>query len=821
VYKALVLKKNVCECVHYIYLYIVQRLTNKSQGYFMRKIILLGVVFIFILSCAKAVEAPNSSSNANVSSGTSSSVSSSGGSTSSADTSVSDTTQDTLSTVSAQAPAGPGDLAVSIIAAEQTLVLTWSDVTAFKKNEYDGYQIWRNTSYSGWTKVGKVLPEKGFFKDESLDEPDSDYRGGEELKYQYRIVAYKERGDSSNFADDSLITQWSNLAGVQAVTELGFNGVGFEQPGEITMIRWRPASYSIHWEHSGLAPELGFVIQRVAEDRDSIQVVVDKIPGADGIDSITRNQYFTRSDWMDLDTLGATDNHFWVYGVGPASEVYRVYAFYSYEFGNVISEYTNEVVPPIEYADGIEFDEGPTDVKGVINANNQVSFTWQNNHNTGTYMLLNFGGAIPDVQIGGLSNRYTTEPLDRDVACALQLSLTVRWDDSLQLKDTTIYLGSDLTKSSKVSDKPECKEEAESTPTTSEGLANAVTLSIRNVESSKVTLEWSTINTTKNYLGFVVERTAFDAAGYSQVGITTDKYQTYYADNSINTDSISIYGYRVWAYDTLNGANVRVSIPSNVVSANDPAVQDTTPTQAFQKDVPTNLTVTRVYPAVYELRWNQSFNAVENGFVIQRLNLITQTTDITEDATSTTIDVQVGSWENIDTVGPDQNYFRAVEKGTITGAEFSDKYRYRVFAYYGSDARSEYSNEVTTVEAFQDNIQFEAPELSFVIDAVNDNCGLSWENTFANLGSQTQELVIEIQYSVNWGAWQSYGANPEYNDVQVNHQTSLGLGVYSTQAATAAYRIRYVWVDIYGGKAYSPWSKPAGIRPDLASTVKQ
>jgi len=710
-------------------------------------------------------------------------------------------------------PDGPSDLEVSILVAPNTMVLTWTDVARLNKNDYDGYQIWRNESYRGWRHVGFAKPEKGFFKDSTLDV--ADYRDGQELKYQYRIIAYKDVGDDGDETNDSLISLWSNLAGSQAVTTIGFDQPVFENPDALEMIRWAPGTYSTHWSHSGLAPELGFVIQRLSDDQDSVEVVLDKIPLEDGDSLDLTTGYFSRGDWMDLDTLGPTDNHFSVYNVAPNSEVYRVYAFYSYEFGNVISEYTNEVVPPMEYAEGIDFKDPPTEVTLKLLSDNSVRVTWTISHNVGTHQYVYLNNQR--YQTGALSTSMIISAedhgLSRAQVCEASATVEAEWIDYLDVGDTTIIIGVDYTGSSKASDSPECADVAEDNNPT--GLAPDPVLSITSVDeiNLEVKMEWDELNTTRSYDGFVIERDS-SQTGWLQVGLQ-DATTGFYTDGAVSMAGLELYRYRIYAFEVdTAGDTSRVSGFSNIASTAGEDLTDTVAVPTYSNDLPSNLQIERLAPTVYELTWRQTYSGKEQGFAIQRQNFVSGETPVNQDNTSDTLSSAEGSWEDIDTVASDQNYFRIVEESDSVTAE---KYRYRVYAVYSGGNRSEYTNEVQSPDEYRADIVLDAPTDMIAVNldttAATMNLAVGWTNAFENIaGDNTDELMIEIEVNQVFGTTVTYDTlhNAEYAN-----QVDIVLGSFAPNDCDVAVRARYIWKDIFGGVDVSPWSDRVGTRLSL------
>jgi hypothetical protein len=257
---------------------------------------------------------------------------------------------------------GPSDLRASIISGNSTLVLAWTDVPDYSQSDtsFYGYVIYRNTDFQGWDSIGIVPAGVQLYRDAALD-------GTGQYRYIYKIAGY---GYDRDTHAPSLLTRYSNEASIHPLTDLAFITPIFDQAEGITMLRWAPSVWEIYWNHKGLQPEAGFVIQLLNGIIDTtVHTVVDKTPDSANV---------MVGDWLNLDTLGEADNHFWVRGpLAPGN--YRVYAYYNDVFGNIISEFTPEMTTSehLDYAGGIVF-EAPKDVKAKMDTTNfDVSFSWK------------------------------------------------------------------------------------------------------------------------------------------------------------------------------------------------------------------------------------------------------------------------------------------------------------------------------------------------------------------------------------------------------------------------------------------------------------
>lgn len=255
--------------------------------------------------------------------------------------------------------AGPDNLKVSSLAGPKSLVLTWTDVTTIKRDDYLGYKIYRNDNYSGWKVVGEAPPQKQFYKDTTLD-PSGEY------KYIYRIIAF----DSTSKGKDTLISKYSNEAGTLPLTSLGFGEVIFDEPTDFTITRWGPSLFELKWSISGKKPELGMVVQKLSTSARSMIFPID---------STDFNLSDSISYWVNVDTLGQDDNHFFVYD-SVAFGRYRIFAFYSEEFGRIISEFSPEVsTDRAPYDSTVKF-LAPTAWSRIVSSTT-IQASWVQNHN--------------------------------------------------------------------------------------------------------------------------------------------------------------------------------------------------------------------------------------------------------------------------------------------------------------------------------------------------------------------------------------------------------------------------------------------------------
>lgn len=255
--------------------------------------------------------------------------------------------------------AGPNNLKVSSLAGPKSLVLTWTDITAFKRDEYLGYKIYRNDNYSGWKEVGEAPPQKQFYKDTTLN-PSGEYM------YIYRIIAF----DSTSKGKDTLISKYSNEAGTLPLTALGFGEILFDEPEDFSITRWAPSLFEMKWTISGKKPELGMVVQKLATASRSMIFPID---------STDFNLSDSISYWVNVDTLDQDDNHYFVYD-SIATGRYRIFAFYSQEFGRIISEFSPEVTTDrAPYDSTVKF-LPPTPWVRIVD-DTTVLASWVQNHN--------------------------------------------------------------------------------------------------------------------------------------------------------------------------------------------------------------------------------------------------------------------------------------------------------------------------------------------------------------------------------------------------------------------------------------------------------
>lgn len=254
--------------------------------------------------------------------------------------------------------AGPADLKVSSLIGPKSLVLTWTDVPSLPHKDYLGYQIYRNDNYSGWKLVGTAVPQKEFYKDTTLGATG-------EYKYLYKIIAF-----DSLKGDTTYVSKFSNEAGTLPITELGFKGVVFDEPSNFTATRWSPSWYRFSWSISALKPELGVVVQKLAFNGSNPDFVTG---------GVTYPMIDSLGDWVNLDTLGENDNHFDVQGPNSGG-TYRIYAFYSDEFGRVWSEFSPEIsTREVQYHSSIVFT--PPVVYTRVIDNTSIVTSWVQTHN--------------------------------------------------------------------------------------------------------------------------------------------------------------------------------------------------------------------------------------------------------------------------------------------------------------------------------------------------------------------------------------------------------------------------------------------------------
>lgn len=276
----------------------------------------------------------DSSSDSKLSSGSLSSGASSSSSALSSGVTASSSSFTSLPDVDSSLAAGPSDLKVSSLVGPKSLVLAWTDVASLPKSSYLGYQIFRNDNYSGWKSVGFAPPQKQFFKDTTLGNTG-------EYMYLYRVIAY----DTAD-GDTVYRSKYSNEAGSLPITALGFEDVIFDTPENFTMTRWSPSWFRLNWKISALKPELGVVVQKLAF-KGGLPTFNTGGANLSVLDSV--------GQWKSLDTLGENDNYFDIQD-SNSSGVYRIYAFYSDEFGRVWSEFSPELLTAeADYHDNIIF----------------------------------------------------------------------------------------------------------------------------------------------------------------------------------------------------------------------------------------------------------------------------------------------------------------------------------------------------------------------------------------------------------------------------------------------------------------------------------
>jgi len=214
------------------------------------------------------------------------------------------------------------------------MVLTWTDIPSLKQSEYSGYKVYRNDNYSGWVAVGSSPPDQQFYRDRS-------YKSMQYIA-DYRIIAFVKTSTG-----DSLISKWSNEAGVVAVNQLAFGAVTFETVDSVGITRWSPSTFEMRWHVSNKKPEVGFVIQHMNSLPDTAlfpdSTSITKVPVAPG-------------DWRNVDTLGQDDNHYTIHMKNKLfPSLFRLYAYYNNEFKTMISEFSPEVLTPRAYDASISF----------------------------------------------------------------------------------------------------------------------------------------------------------------------------------------------------------------------------------------------------------------------------------------------------------------------------------------------------------------------------------------------------------------------------------------------------------------------------------
>ncbi len=314
------------------------------------------------------------SSSVALSSGASSSSALSSGATASSSSFTS------LPDVDSSLAAGPSDLKVSSLIGPKSLVLAWTDVASLPKSSYLGYQIFRNDNYGGWKSVGFAPSQKQFFKDTTLGSTG-------EYMYLYRVIAY----DTAD-GDTVYRSKYSNEAGTLPITTLGFEDVIFDTPENFSITRWSPSWFRLNWKISALKPELGVVVQKLAFVGGK---PIFNTGGANltVLDSV--------GQWKSLDTLSENDNYFDIQDSNSGG-TYRIYAYYSDEFGRVWSEFSPELhTAEAEYHENIKF-VAPIAYTRIIDTTTILG-SWVQQHNS----------FIEDVN---LQQTYDTVPGKHDTA---------------------------------------------------------------------------------------------------------------------------------------------------------------------------------------------------------------------------------------------------------------------------------------------------------------------------------------------------------------------------------------------------------------------
>ena len=255
------------------------------------------------------------------------------------------------------------------------IVMTWED-TPNPQKAITGYAIQRNLNFEGWIHLAEVTPGKGFFKDTTIG-------SSVELKFQYRIAGF-----ASN--RDSLVTKYTTPTGNTAISDKGFLETEYDAPSDFIVHRWGPTTFEFVWGHSGLKTELGFVVERLNGYKDSIPLVNGEEDQTKDYNNTQTDFEVIVGDWLDLDTLGPTDNHFWVFD--ECGSNYRVHAYYSDQYANIISEFSPEVTagPSTPYSEPIVF-EAPSNLKVRANVDElTLGFSWDNTHrNCCDYLIVN------------------------------------------------------------------------------------------------------------------------------------------------------------------------------------------------------------------------------------------------------------------------------------------------------------------------------------------------------------------------------------------------------------------------------------------------
>ena len=389
------------------------------MGTTMKRKILFAFLIAFLASCvSNVVEPEDIKAESSESKDKSSSAKSSGDSK---DPSSSSSFAP-LPDIDADALEGPTDLLVSSIVRHKTMVLTWTDV-GLSRNQYSGYKIYRSTNFTGWDSVEIAPPEQQFFRDNSLDTNAYDF--------MYKIVAYKTVNKK-----DSLVSTWSNEAGLLAINDMGFQGVEFDEPEELEIVRWAPSVYELVWDHSGRKPELGFIVQKMGLISEKEWVFPD--PGNDILppnmqhnsDSLLTQEAY----WYDQDTLSESNNHLYVHG-NNAYGLYRVFAYYSDEFGKMISEFTNEAQTPIAYSPPIVFTA--PDLTPQISSNTEIDFSWIPTHkNIKAYtdslyweLIINEAGTLSTEIIPNSVAGFKTVTVAPANICRVVLTVNLVWKD--------------------------------------------------------------------------------------------------------------------------------------------------------------------------------------------------------------------------------------------------------------------------------------------------------------------------------------------------------------------------------------------------------
>jgi hypothetical protein len=767
-------------------------------------------LMFLVWSCSQTVEPTSSTKYSSEESSATGGSSSDGGGGSSSEADALDPDSD--------APDGISDLEASRIVSENTVILKWTDLSnsgLVDSASINGYLVFRSVGYEDWETIAVVDVGVGFYRDTNFPMIDTTL-GTYDYNYSYRVAPYDSLNDAGQYV---LAAQYSNVAGVSAIDAMGFDDVIFETPNSLGITRFGPGTYSLSWSHSGRDPEMGFVVQTLTTNPDTVSVTSES--------GEVIEQYIDRGDWLSLDTLGEADNHFYVYGADPLAELFRVYAYYSPEFGRLISEYTNEVVTPIEYADHIEFTDGPTELRAdLVNGSYNVDLSWTNSHNEGSYIILSISGltrgeSTQDIQIdNAFATSYTyTGAQDRTEACRIYISgVRVVWDDN-----SGIGTVSDTIYSVKSSDPPGCSEEVV------EDVSSPVVTLNDVAASSAVNVNWTQVTGTSTAITHYQVERSLNYAEWETLAYTVYSSVNYLDTTLVYADR-DLYRYRVVALntpDSVDGSNTITVSPYSAAVSLTLASADESNDATVTLGAPANLEVARLYPSVFELTWDRVSNVNVTGYVVERLDVDTSIVSVSDNANLGDINIGSPDWEVIGTLGPSSSYFQAIEVHADGDSLQSTRQRYRVAALYGAQ-QSGYTDEVLAPSAFREDIIFEEPSDVHAyarvpwqtidlgdqaqLDAVE--LGLAWVNTFVNIGYYTEEFDIQIEESKDFGTPVIY----TLTDAQLpeNNQSLYDLGTQGSQVenCTMEYRVRYRWKDIFGGIAYSPWSDFTGTRRD-------